>query len=216
MTETKSIISLVFALVVLNLLPGVSKASDPQETVGRVQLGVGAGGAINVYGIGEGISPSAQIALGYRLSWFAVGLDFLWNSLEYNVADDMLIPTNAMGDAHHLDGHHIGGVVHFRSYAFENDSRMNLYATIGCGSRVLIYQTLERAGFPIYAPDIERSGTIWGVVLRAGVGSEFEVSSNVFIDLSGTYDLTVYEEMVDSEYGTTQSISIAAMVKFSF
>ena len=48
------------------------------------------------------------------------------------------------------------------------------------------------------------------------MGAEFEISSSVFFDVAGIYDLTIYEEMVDSEYGTTQSINLVGMVKITF
>jgi opacity protein-like surface antigen len=195
---------------------GDSLASETQANSKGTFIAVGAGGSYNVYGIGEGMSPAAQLGVGYRWSWLAVDATFLWNSLEYNIGSDVLMPMSAIGNAHHLDGHHLGITVNGRAYALESDSKANLYAIIGVGGRVLIYQSLERVGFPIFGPDIERTGSIWGAVVRAGIGAEFEISSNMFIDLAGIYDLTIYEEMVDSEYGTTQSINIIGMVKFSF
>jgi opacity protein-like surface antigen len=208
----------VLLLVSLLLLStsSASPVADATSSVDGVFIAAGGGGNFRIYGIGEGIEPSMQLGAGYRWSWFAVDATFLWNSLEYNIGGDEYVLHGAIGDAHHLDGHHLGGIIHGRAYAFSDDTKANLYATIGIGGRVLIYRSLERVGFPIFGPDIERSGSIWGAVVRAGAGAEFQISSSVFFDISGVYDLTIYEEMVDDEYGTAQSINIVGMVKVTF
>jgi opacity protein-like surface antigen len=216
MAVKNSVALLALMLAVLICLPVASMASETQAATRGTFISVGGGGAFSVYGIGEGISPSAQLGAGYRWSWLAIDATFLWNTLEYNVTGDELMPMSAMGNAHHLEGHHLGGIIHARAYAFEPDHKMNLYATIGVGGRVLIYRSLEMVGFPIFGPDIERTGSIWGVVVHAGIGAEFEISSNLFFDLAGMYDLTIYEEMVDSEYGTTQSINLVGGIKVAF
>lgn len=219
MKVKNSVVFFTLMLAVLTVMPGVSNASDPQATVRGIHVAVGGGGSFNVYGIGEELSPAAQLGAGYRWSILEINVDFLWNSIEskLKIGDGCIGPFSGVGRcADHLDGHHLGGIIHGRAYLFGSNPKINPYATLGLGFRALLYETEELQGAGINWEFVKKSGSIWGLVVRAGIGLELEIYSGVFIDLAAVYDLTEYEEMIDSEDGTTQSINLVGMVKFSF
>ena len=203
------------ALVVALLLggTGASRASEPSIGADGPYVVLGGGSSFHAYGIGEGISPSFNLGLGYRWGRLAVDSDFFWIGTESKLlnicAHVMFLSGGSTGCAEHLDGNILGGAIRGRVYLFGPGAVLQPYAMAGVGGQALLY---EASGQWV---DTE-NGKAWGVVLLAGAGVEVKIHSGVFIGVAGTYSYAYYEKWIDQFYRTTESVSVVAEVGFSF
>jgi len=209
------------ALGIFISAPQTAWSSDSSNVSTGPFVAVGAGTDVQLSGFDDGTYPSLHAGAGYKWSWIAVDVSFIWTTTEWH--RDI-----ALTDQYHMPliggwtfpGHMLGGIVCGRFYPVPQSYRMHPYLFAGVGAVATIIEDNMPSHLITFA---KKSGSMWGLAFRGGVGIEIRVVWKVFIDLAVTYSYVHLLEEFDStapEYlhspERLQSINVSGAARISF
>jgi opacity protein-like surface antigen len=196
----------LMAVLLLLVTSGTSPASEKTGNVSNMYALLGGGTNLRTSGFGEGFYPAAQAGFGYRWGKVEFEADFLFSTIEWK-RGNLGYPENPPS-YRYVPGQLFGLMAVVKAYPYAFEQCIYPYAIAGVGGQVINidgYSSGDR-------------GTMIGLAIRAGVGAEMAIVSNMFFNIEVTYSYSNFFDKLD--YSTSPdsagSVNMSGAFKLFF